>query len=257
MEVAVARLRADPGLGAICGAYDAEPLLPTSLPAKYRTAAQYVWFNEVEGSIPGLHTAMVAIRAEVFREMGPFDQARRHTEDQEYGYRLHQRYDVQATSAIHGRHDHDATVGTILRKVFHRTRQGMPLWLRHRTLPGGAAKGSRALASVAVLAAGLTLPLPLLVGPAGAAAPPVLVGVAVLLDLPTYRHVARSRGRWFSLYFVAMHLLVNLTSAVAAGIGVLQHLLLSRSAGPGPAPVTAREDHSRHPCRNGATHEPG
>jgi GT2 family glycosyltransferase len=237
VEIAVAMLEADPGLGAICGVYDPEPLLAPTPAARYRTAQQYVWFNEVDGTIPGLHTALFAIRGAVFREVGPFDPALRHTEDQEYGYRLARRYDVRATLAIRGRHDHDATVRTILRKVFHRTRLGIPLWLAHRTLPGGAATGSRALASMAALACLLTLPLPFVVGAAGAVVPPALAAAAVALDAATYRYVFRREGVGFGLYFTAVHLLVIVTSAGAAAIGVLQHLL---RRGPLPRPTDPR-----------------
>lgn len=235
VSTAVSILRSDPSVGAICGVYDLEPLLPPSRAARYRTAQQGVWFNEVDGTIPGLHSALFAIRREVFAEVGPFNPALRYTEDQEYGYRLSQRYEVRATLAIRGRHDHDATLRTILHKVFQRTRLGMPLWLRHRTLPGGAATGSRALASVFVLGAVLALPLPLLVGVVGAAVPPALIAVAVALDTATYRHVFTRHGVGFGLYFVGVHLLVTLTSAVAAGIGVLQHLLGHTPPDPGRA----------------------
>lgn len=224
VEAAVDALQQDPTIGAICGVYDPEPLLTPSLAARYRTAQQYVWFNEVEGSIPGLHSALFAIRAEVFAEIGPFNPALRHTEDQEYGYRLGKRYDVRVTPAIHGQHDHDATLGIILRKVFRRTRAGMPLWLRHRSLPGGAATGSRAWASVAVLLAALALPLPLWLGPFVAAIPPALIALAIGLDSTMYRQVFGRYGVLFGCYFTAVHLLVNLTSAVAAGVGVLTYL---------------------------------
>ncbi len=239
VEVAVATLAAEPGLGAICGVYAAEPLLAPTRAARYRTAQQYVWFNEVEGTIPGLHTALFAMPAAVFREVGPFDSALRYTEDQEYGYRLARRYDVRATLAIRGRHDHDATVLTILRKVFHRTRLGIPLWLANRTLPGGAATGSRAAASAAALGAVLALPLPLAVGPAGAVLPLAAATAAVLLDRATYRYVFARHGVPFGLYFAAVHLLVVVTSAVAAAVGVLSDVLRRMRAPRSPRPTDA------------------
>ncbi|MEJ3746353.1 glycosyltransferase family A protein [Actinomycetes bacterium KLBMP 9797] len=242
VELAVRALHADPRVGAICGVYGPEPLLPASRAARYRATQQYVWFNEVEGTIPGLHTALFAIRAEVFREIGPFNSALRHTEDQEYGYRLAQRYDVRATTAIRGRHDHDATLRAILRKVFHRTNLGMPLWLGHRTLPGGAATGGRALASAALLSAVATLPLPLLVGPVGAAVPVGLAAAAVALDATMYRHAFASGGARFGLYFAAVHTLVTLTSAVAAGLGVLRYALLRLRPRPTTATPIARSE---------------
>lgn len=224
IALAVEGLRSDAELGAICGVYDHEPLLPTTAAGHFRTVQQYVWFNEVDGTVPGLHTAMFAVRAEVFREIGPFNTGLRYAEDQEYGYRLHQRYDVRASLAIRGKHDHDAALSTILRKVYHRARQGMPLWLRYRTLPGGAGSGPRAVASAVLLAGVVAVPLPLLLGPASAAVAPTLVAVGVLLDLPMYRYAVRSRGVRFGIYFGAVQLLVNVVAATAAGVGVLQYL---------------------------------
>jgi GT2 family glycosyltransferase len=224
VAAAVAELEADPGLGAICGVLDPQPLLPTRLSARYRAAQQFAWFDEADGQIPGLHTAMCGIRTNIFVQVGPFDPALRYTEDQEYGYRLRRRYQVRATHAIHGRHDHRDSLARILRKVYHRTRLGMPLWLANRSLPGGAATGSRALASVAVLAAVLATMLAVPLGLGAAAAVPILLAIAIALDLPTYRHVFASRTLAFGLYFVIVHLTVNLTTAVAASIGVVRAL---------------------------------
>jgi glycosyltransferase involved in cell wall biosynthesis len=239
IEIAVAALQADPAIGAICGVYDAAPLLSTSLAAQYRTAQQYVWFNEVEGAIPGLHTALFAIRADVFKEIGPFNPELRHTEDQEYGYRLGRKYDVRVSLAIRGRHDHDATLRTILYKVFHRTRLGIPLWFQNKALPGGAATGPRALASAFTLAAALTLPLPWVIGAIGVVVPLLLTAITIGLDTATYRYVLARRGIAFGLYFIGVHLLVILTSAIAAGIGVLQHLLGHWAGGRRRASATA------------------
>lgn len=225
VEIAVRALQENPRIGAMCGAYDPEPLLPTTLAAHYRTVEQYVWFNEVEGPIPGLYSALFAIRAEVFREIGPFDPALRHTEDQDYGFRLLQRYEMWVTPAIHGRHDHDATLRTIFRKVFQRTRLGMQLWLRYRSLPGGAATGARAFSSVTVGAAALSVPLPWLLGPLYALIPLGLVVLTIGLDRSMFRHGFTTRGIGFGLYFTAVRLLVLLTTAIAGGIGVLQYLL--------------------------------
>jgi len=245
VEIAVKTLLENPRIGAICGAYEPEPLLPTTLAAHYRTVEQYVWFNEVEGPIPGLYSALFGIRAEVFREIGPFDPALRHTEDQDYGFRLLQRYEMWVTPAIHGRHDHDATLGTIFRKVFQRTRLGMQLWLRYRALPGGAATGARAWSSATVLGTALSLPLPWLLGPWAVLLPLVLATTTILLDRAMFRHAFASRGIGFGLYFTAVRFAVLFTTAVAAGIGVVQYLLTGRRAGrPQAVPATASAGHS-------------
>ncbi len=230
VEIAVRTLQDNPRIGAICGAYDPEPLLPTTLAAQYRTVEQYVWFNEVEGPIQGLYSALFGIRADVFREIGPFDPALRHTEDQDYGFRLLQRYEMWVTTEIHGRHDHDATLRTIFRKVFQRTRLGMQLWLRYRSLPGGAASGARAWSSATVLAMALTLPLPWLLGPLAALIPVAFAVLTLTLDFAMFRHAFASRGVGFGIYFTVVRFLVLLTTAVAASIGVVQYLLTPRTA---------------------------
>jgi GT2 family glycosyltransferase len=225
---AVRLLLAEPGLGAICGMYLPEPMFADSLVKEYRALQQYFWFNEIEGPIPGLHSALFGIRTEVFREVGPFNPRLRHTEEQEYGFRLHQRYEVRATKAIRGRHDHDADLRTVLRKVFHRTRLGIPHWIHLHRLPGGAATGGRALSAAVFLLAVADIALPFLLGPAAIAVPVLLVALAILLDLRVYRYVFRRKGVGFGLYFVCVHTLVNLTCAVAAGIGVLHGVLFPR-----------------------------
>jgi GT2 family glycosyltransferase len=221
---AVSVLVARPEVGAICGVYRMEGLFPDRFIKRYRAIQQGVWFNDVEGRIPALHSALSAIRAELFRRVGPFDARLSWTEDQDYGFRVNARSEVHATRAIRGSHEHDATIGTVLTKVFQRTRLGAPGWLRHSSLPGGAATGARAFASGCVLAAVLSLPLGLL-SPWLLLAPVALVGLGIALDSRTYGAAYRRHGVWFGLRFTAVHLLVVLTSAVAAGVGILQGVL--------------------------------
>jgi glycosyltransferase involved in cell wall biosynthesis len=219
---AVSALRSSPGLGAICGVLGPESLVSRTTVARYRALQMYHWWLAREGAMEGLHTALCAMRAEVFRDVGPFDPGLRHTEAPEYGRRLRQRYEVRSTAAIAGVHDHDATLARLLPKVFRRARASMREW-RGGEVPGGA--GSRVLASGLLLAAVLAAPLPLLVGAAGAAVSPALVAAAVALDAPTYRRVVASRGVRFGLRFTALHLLYQLTSATGAGLGSVERML--------------------------------
>ncbi|MFD9544126.1 glycosyltransferase family 2 protein [Streptomyces sp. NPDC060022] len=226
---AVEVLLADDNLGAVCGMYQAESLFPDSVVKKYRAIQQYVWFNEVDGLIPGLHSALFAIRTAVFREIGPFNDQLRWTEEQDYGFRLNERYSVWATSSVRGRHDHDGTLRVMLTKVFQRTRIGAPNWVRLRSLPGGAGTSYRALGSGFVLTAALSLLGVLLFGPLALLATAATLSVGILLDWRTYAYAYRHHGVLFGLQFTLLHLLVTLTSALAAGIGILQGLLFPRS----------------------------
>ncbi|MFI5843306.1 glycosyltransferase family 2 protein [Catenuloplanes sp. NPDC051500] len=226
VDTAVTLLESMPHVGVFCGAYEPVPLIPTTMAGRYRTIEQGVWFNEIEaGPIRGLYSAIFATRKETFRAIGPFNTRLRWTEDMEYGIRILQRYEMWVSRDIHGRHDHDRTLYTIFRKVWQRTRLGIQLWTHFRQLPGGAAAPNRALSSVTALAAALALPLPLLVGPLGALATPLLVLLTIGLDPRMYRYAFTDGGLLFGLYFTAVRIAVVLTTAVAAGTGILQYLL--------------------------------
>ncbi|MGV9316271.1 glycosyltransferase family 2 protein [Streptomyces sp. NPDC003691] len=233
---AVAMLRANPRIGAVCGTYDAEPLIRDSLVEEYRCLHQYYWLAEHEGRIGTLHTAICAVPAAVFAEIGPFNPKLRHTEDGDYAARICRHYEVHSSTTVRGRHDHDDTWRVVLRKVFHRTRLHIPLYVRRRDLPGGIATGPRAGASVAALLAPATLPTALF-GALWLLLPAGLVLGSLLADRDLYTFVLRRRGAWFTAYFAAAHLVVNAAIALGAGIGVLQWLMSRRFRGLYDAPA--------------------
>ncbi|MEU8263271.1 glycosyltransferase family A protein [Micromonospora sp. NPDC048999] len=222
VAAAVAELRSTAALGAVCGVLRPESLLSHNLIAEYRALQMYHWWLAHEGPMTGLHTALCAMRAEVFHEIGPFNPDLRHTEAPEYGHRIRQRYDVRSTAAIAGVHDHDTTLRVLLPKVFLRARASAAE-VRPGEVLGGAT--SRVLASGLVLAAALTLPAPLVAGVAGVAVPLAFAAGAVALDAGIYRRVLADRGIPFGLRFAAVHLLYQLTSAVGAVLGTGQRLL--------------------------------
>ncbi|MEU4569111.1 glycosyltransferase family A protein [Micromonospora sp. NPDC023956] len=232
VAAAVAHLRSAPGLGAICGVLRPESLLSRKLVAEYRALQMYHWWLAREGPMEGLHTALCAMRAEVFREIGPFNPDLRHTEAPEYGHRIRQRYEVRGTAAIAGVHDHDTTLRVLLPKVFLRARASAAEVRPGEALGGGAA--ARVLASGLVLAAVLASPLPLVLGPAAVAVPLLLLAVATALEAGTYRRVVVDRGLRFGLRFTPLHLLYQLTSAAGAAVGTGQRLWhrLTWRAGP-------------------------
>ncbi|WP_027345703.1 glycosyltransferase family A protein [Hamadaea tsunoensis] len=227
---AVTMLRDKPEVGAVCGMYLAEPMFPDTLVKRYRAIQQFVWFTEIDGPIPGLHSALFAIRRATFEEIGPFNTNLRWTEEQDYGFRLNARYQVLAASAIRGRHDHDGTLRVMITKVFQRTRLGAPNWLRLGSMPGGAGTPYRALGSGFVLLALLGLLVsPFLgawgLGGWGFAATALALIIGIALDGRTYAYAFRHHGVLFGLQFTVLHLLVMLTSAVAGGLGILSGLL--------------------------------
>ncbi|MEJ3746354.1 glycosyltransferase [Actinomycetes bacterium KLBMP 9797] len=222
---AVAALRADPGLGAVCGILHPEPLIPRGLMGQYRALQMYHWWMPTEGPTRELHAALLAVPAPVFADVGPFDPALRDTEAADYRTRLVQRYRVQLTGTIRGRHDHDHTLSMVLGKVFRRARISAIEW-RRGELPGDST--SRAFSGALVTAAALAVPLPLLLGPAGAAAAPLLLAAGITLDGRTYRAVFAHRGVAFGTFFTTVHLLVTLTGTAGMAAGVLQRLLFRR-----------------------------
>jgi glycosyltransferase involved in cell wall biosynthesis len=220
---AAARLGADPGIGALCGIEDPEPLIRDSLVEEYRALQYHYWERSAEGDITYLCPAMLAIPAHVFADVGPFNTRLRHTEEVDYGQRVSERYRVVLTGAVHGRHDHDASLRLLLRKLFDRGRMRIPLYARTRKFDRGYEKARRVWAS---LLAGLCLAaLPAAaLGPWWLALPAALAAASIACDVGMYRFVLRRRGLPFTLYFTAMHYVVNVTIAFAAGVGLLNWL---------------------------------
>lgn len=241
IENAVSMLRADPRLGAVSGILHPRSLLSQSLAAQYRALQMYHWWMPAGRPTRELHAALLAVPTVVYDDIGGFDPRLRDTEAADYRSRLVRRYGVQLTDRIRGCHDHDHTLRLVLRKVFRRAVASAREW-RRGELPGDSR--SRAVAGVLVLLGTVALPLPLLVGAAGAAVTPALVGVAVALDGATYRHVFAERGRLFGGYFLGVHLLVTLVGTVGMGVGVLSRLLPQRRTAV-PAAGTRRVGPSR------------
>uniref|UniRef100_A0AAU2V299 Glycosyltransferase family 2 protein n=1 Tax=Streptomyces sp. NBC_00003 TaxID=2903608 RepID=A0AAU2V299_9ACTN len=214
--------------GAVCGTYEPEPLIRDSLIEEYRSLQQYYLLLKSEGVIDTVHTAILAMPRAVFDEVGPFNPLLRHTEDQDYGRRISERYKVLSSLEVRGRHDHDDTVRIVLDKVFSRARLAVPLILSRRALQGGFVTGPRAGASLAAPLSVAALAAPLLWGPVWFLLPAVLFVLSVLGDLDMYRVVRGHRGRLFLGYFVAVNFLVNLTVFAAIGVAGVQWLCSSR-----------------------------
>jgi glycosyltransferase involved in cell wall biosynthesis len=222
---AVALLESGQRIGAVCGNYDPVPLFRDSMVEEYRCLQQYWWLAEDEGTITTSYTAILAIRADLFASVGGFDGRLRHTENAEFGHRLSRTHEVRLTSTVRGRHDYDDSLRVVLSKVFTRARLHIPLYLRRPELSGGFSSGPRAWGSMATFAALLSVVVPVLFAPWCTVLPAALLAVALWCDRKMYRFVLGRRGPLFLGYFVAMHVLVNLTVATAAFVGGGQWLL--------------------------------
>lgn len=225
---AVALLEADPALGAVCGIEDAEPLSSDGRVENYRALQHYYWCIASEGDVSFLFSAVCAIRATVFAEVGPFNPALRWTEEVDYGDRLARRYRMVSTSSVVARMDFDRRLTVLLRKFFHRVRCRIPLYARRRRFAQGYETAPRAYSSLAAALAVATLPAALVLGPAWLAAPALLLAVSLGCDARMYRFVHSRRGPLFTLYFAGVHFLVNLTIVGGAAAGALQWLASRR-----------------------------
>ena len=225
---AVAILEADPELGAVCGIDDAEPLIKDSLVEEYRALQHHYWCVASQGDVSFLFSAIFAIRAQLFSEIGPFNPSLRWTEEVDYGNRLAQRYRMVSTSAVAGKLDHDHQLRPLLRKLFHRVRARIPLYASRRRFAQGYETASRAYSSLAAALAVLTLPAVALLGPVWLAVPGLLLAGSLACDARMYRFVLSRRGIPFTLFFAGVHFLVNLTILSGLAAGAVQWLTSGR-----------------------------
>ncbi len=224
---AVALLEANPDLGAVCGIDDAEPLSNDSRVEEYRALQHHYWCVASQGEVSFLFSAMCAIRAKVFHEVGPFNPRLRWTEEVDYGNRLAQNYRMVSTSAVAGKLDHDHLLSPLLRKLFHRVRARVPLYTRRRRFAQGYETPARAGSSLFAALAVVTLPLALL-GPVWLALPALPLAGSLACDARMYRFVRSRRGLPFTLFFAGVHFLVNLTIVGGLATGVVQWLISAR-----------------------------
>ncbi|MFC4586670.1 glycosyltransferase family 2 protein [Sphaerisporangium corydalis] len=231
VERAVEMLSADRGIGAVCGIEDPDPLFRDSRVEDYRALQHHYWTTDSAGEVSFLWSAMFAMRADVFAEIGPFNLMLRYTEEVDYGHRVNQRYRIVSTPEIHGRLDHDAELGPLLRKLFHRGRFRVPLYAKKRRFAQGYETASRAWSSLATLLAVATLPLPPAFGPWWTLVPALLLVTSLACDAGMYRFVFARRCPVFGVFFVGVHFLVNLVISASVIAGVLQWLGSARFRG--------------------------
>ncbi|MFJ5222389.1 glycosyltransferase family 2 protein [Streptomyces sp. NPDC088400] len=221
---AVALLGGDAAMGSVCGIYEPEPLIRDSLVEEYRSLQAHYWRASSEGPVSFGFFSLGAIRADVFAELGPFNDRLWQTEEVDYGNRLSQRYTLWLSNDVRGRHDDDHEMWPLMRKLFRRGRLRVPLYARRRRFAQGFETASRAWGSLAALGSVAALALPPLFGVAWAVVPALLLLMSLLSDAGMYGYVLRRRGPFFLLYFMGAHFLVNLSIAAGAGAGALQWL---------------------------------
>lgn len=224
VATSVAILRDDPGIGAVCGNYDTEPLIAGGLVKDYRNLYRHWWFARAEGDITGfLSSAILAMPAAVWAEVGPWNPRLTQSEGADVGERLTRRYRVRMTSRVIGRHDDDANLRVALSKVFTRTRVHIPFFLDRRRVVGVVTSAESGTGLACWLAAASS-PAPLLLGAGWVLLPLLLLATWGFSDRRMYRFVWRLRGPRYTAAYAAAHLLVTLTIGVGVAAGLAQWL---------------------------------
>lgn len=240
----LAGFREAPDVGAVFGSYDDRPAAP-GLVSQFRNLMHHHFHQENAGEAETFWAGCGAVRAEVFRLAGMYDEwhyAEPQIEDIELGrrirrmgYRIFLRPDILAT------HLKRWTLGGMLRTDF--LGRGVP-WTRLLIQEGssGAARAlnlrtSEKVATVAV-GGGTLAALAAVVGGVGWPLWISLTGLGVVVagNLRFYGRLARVHGLSFPLACVPLHLLYYLSNCVAAPTGWLVHHLVG---GPSPSPAAA------------------
>jgi glycosyltransferase involved in cell wall biosynthesis len=224
----VAMLESDPSVGAACGVYEDTPMIRDSMVEECRCVQAYYWRMSSLGEVSFLFSAICALRAEVFAEIGPFNPRLRQTEEVDYGQRLSQHYKILLSPRIHGRHDDDDQLWPLLRKLFRRARLRIPLYAQRKRFARGFETASRAYASLATLITMISLIPAVVFGSFFLLVPIVLLGVSLWCDRDMYQYVVKARGWRFCAAFVAIAFMENLAISSGVVVGVV-HWLLSRS----------------------------
>jgi glycosyltransferase involved in cell wall biosynthesis len=243
---AVELLASAPSIGAVCGTYEAKPLIRDSLIEECRCLQACYWRESSLGSVSWLFSAMCAMPSRVFKEIGPFNPKLRHTEEVDYGQRLSRNYQIMLTSEVRGYHDDDSQLIPLIRKIFRRGRMRVPLYAQRRKFAEGFETASRAWASVFAFLGVAALTAPAFLGPVSWALPALMFAATLACDLGMYRFTATRRGLRFLPAFIALQFIFNLTVFSSIAAGAVQWLFSRRfrtlydDDSPGPAYAPAR-----------------
>lgn len=212
----------NPGIAAVFGAYDDDPAEP-DLVSGFRNLLHHHVHKQAAGPASTFWAGLGAIRAEVFEELGGFDERRYplpSIEDIELGARLHARgYSALLDPGIQGKHLKRWTLASMIRTDF--SRRGIPwaeLVLSRESDAGALNLGLRhrlsALASVSLLVS-LGLRRYRVAAASGAA--------FTVLNRDFYVLVARRRGAAHAAGGVLLHVTHSLTATAAAVVAGWRH----------------------------------
>ncbi|MCC6316236.1 MAG: glycosyltransferase [Gemmatimonadaceae bacterium] len=227
-------MREVPDAGAVFGSYDNRPAAPGFV-SQYRNLLHHHVHQQNAGDADTFWAGAGAVRREVFEEAGMYDEwhyPRPQIEDIEMGGRIRRlghrillRPEIQAT------HLKRWTLrGVLMTDLKDR---GIP-WARllaHRgsMLSSGTLnlKWTEKLNTILVWLGTLLLGLALVMWDWRIAMPGALcLAVAVTISTPLLGFFARTRGVWFAIRVIPVHLLYYLLNGVSFGLGMLLHELI-------------------------------
>ncbi len=246
-------------LVAIFGSYDATPAA-AGLLSEYRNLLHRRVHLLGAGEAETFWAGCGAVRRDAFAAVGGFDTARfprPQIEDIDLGYRLRDRGGrILLDPAIEATHLKRWHFWPMLRTDVRD--RGIP-WMRlllerrGRTAPSLNTGAVEQLKVAGVALAVVSLVVSLLLGaPVAALAGLALLLAMVALNRDTYAWFARQRGAAFAVAVIPLHLLYYLSNAVAAGVGIVLHLvagptrsLAAQGAGDGPITSPPGSSHER------------
>jgi GT2 family glycosyltransferase len=222
IEVALRLLAEDPRLGCVHGVIAPEPLIDDGPVEWYRTLHAHHWRKRAVGRTPTAYFAVAAVPRHVVDAVGGFDERLRDSEDVEYSERLCQRFGILLTDRVVAYHDEEHLLGRMLGEQFRRAQLLILFAAAHRSRPG-ALRANSGLGVATALLAVASVPLCFWI-PALSVVPVLSVAAFALADIGLTRFVLRRRGVAFLLYFLAIHLLVNVSIGVGALVGLFRSI---------------------------------
>lgn len=239
----------EPALGAVFGSYDDQPPAP-GVVSRYRNLLHHYHHHRGAGEAETFWAGLGAVRSDVFREVGGFDEiryARPQIEDIELGRRIRRAgHRILLDPTIQGAHLKRWTLPQVFKTdLLHR---GIP-WTRLILSEGAGGdtlnvkpreKLCVALVGAGLLAAAAAMGLRSWTWLAVSVA---LLAIVAALNLELYRYLSRGRGVLFGIAVVPLHLVYYLTSGISFTLGAAAHHL-ERLSGAGDR--TARSLRANH-----------
>lgn len=223
LERIASRFEQQPDLDALIGSYDDNPASPDFL-SQYRNLQHCYVHRQACRLASTFWTGCGAVRSEVFRAHGGFDEDCWAIEDIELGYRMHNAARKMALDpTIQVKHLKRWTFSNWLRTdIFVRAIPWTEVILKHRRMPNDLNTGYADRASVAAVFA--LAPAAVL----GGIVPVALLLAAVLwLNRGFYGFLARKRGWWFAARAIPPHIIYMLYSGLGFAAGLVKHTFRS------------------------------